>query len=141
MQGVVIKEMPETNLVCVMPKNHPLKRLETVTPKVLKEVPLLLISENSLMRKRLLRAFNDAAITPNVILDSTYTGPICSLVANGMGVSIMDILTADAYSDLDIEIRPFSPSIPCELKLVLPASEVLSQPAKSFVDVLLEQAR
>lgn len=138
--GVVIKEMPETKLVCVMPRNHPLGALETVTPKDLEEVPLLLISESSLMRKRLLQAFNDAAITPNVISDSTYTGPICSLVAHGMGVSIMDILTADAYSELEIEIRPFSPSIPCEVKLVLSASQVLSQPAKVFVGILREQA-
>ncbi|WP_323781168.1 LysR substrate-binding domain-containing protein [Leisingera sp.] len=138
--GVVIQEMPETNLVCVLPRNHPLRALESVTPNDLVDVPLLLISESSLMRKRLLQAFKDAAITPNVILDSTYTGPICSLVANGMGVSIMDILTAEAYSDLDIEIRPFSPSIPCELKLVLPASQILSQPAKTFLDILHELA-
>ena len=112
-----------------------------VTLQDLENVPLLLISESSLMRKRLLKAFNEAEITPNVIVDSTYTGPICSLVANGVGVSIMDLLTADAYSSLEIEIRPFSSSIPCELKLVLPEAQVLSPPAKVFVEILLESAR
>lgn len=139
--GVVIKALPETSLVCVMPKGHPLSKLDTVTPQNLEKVPLLLISESSLMRKRLLQAFNEADIEPNVIMDSTYTGPICSLVAHGMGVSVMDFLTADAYSNLDIEIRPFSPSIPCELKLVLPASQALSQPASIFVDTLMEHVR
>lgn len=136
--GVVIRELPETDLVCVMPRGHALRALDKVSPADLTDVPLLLISESSLMRKRLLQAFKDAAVTPNVILDSTYTGPICSLVASGMGVSIMDTLTADAYSELDIEIRPFSPSIPCELKLVLPASQVLPKPAKIFLDLMLE---
>ncbi|MDO6586546.1 LysR substrate-binding domain-containing protein [Salipiger sp. 1_MG-2023] len=139
--GVDIRELPETNLVCVMPQAHPLGKLATVTPGDLAQVPLLLISESSLMRKRLLQAFKDADVTPNVILNSTYTGPICSLVANGMGVSIMDKLTADAYSGLAIDIRPFSPSIPCELKLVLPASQVLSQPGKVFLDLLLEHTQ
>lgn len=137
--GVTIREMPETSLVCVLPKGHALTHHDEITPRDLADTPLLLISESSLMRKRLLQAFTDASVTPNVILDSTYTGPICSLVASGMGVSIMDILTADAYSNLDIEIRPFSPSIPCELKLVLPASQILSQPAQVFLDLLLEQ--
>ncbi|MEP3331987.1 LysR substrate-binding domain-containing protein [Sedimentitalea sp.] len=127
--------------VCVMPKGHALANLDTVAPPNLDGVPLLLISESSLMRQRLLKAFNDSRIAPNVIVDSTYTGPICSLIANGMGVSIMDMMTADAYSTLEIEIRPFTPSIPCELKLVLPESQVLSQLAKVFVDVLLEIAR
>lgn len=139
--GVAIKTMPETNLVCVMPKDHALAKLNSVAPQDLKETPLLLISESSLMRKRLLKAFNEANVTPNVILDSTYTGPICSLVASGMGVSIMDILTADAYSNLEIEIRPFSPSIPCELKLVLPELQVLAPPAQAFVEILMESAR
>lgn len=136
--GVIIQEMPETNLVCVIPQGHPLGALECITPSDLADVPLLLISESSLMRKRLLQAFQDAEITPNVILDSTYNGPICSLVASGMGVSIMDLLTADAYSDLAIETRPFSPSIPCELKLVLPATQAISQPARTFLKILHE---
>ncbi|WP_420327733.1 LysR substrate-binding domain-containing protein [Mameliella sp.] len=139
-QGVEIREMPETSLVTVLPKGHPLAELDVVTPSDLAGTPLLLISESSLMRKRLLQAFNDASVTPNVILDSTYTGPICSLVASGMGVSIMDFLTADAYSDMEIEIRPFSPSIPCELKLVLPASQPLSEPAQVLLEILNTQS-
>lgn len=134
--GVTIQEMPETSLVTVLPKGHALCALNEIKPADLAEVPLLLISESSLMRKRLLQAFKDAAVAPNVILDSTYTGPICSLVASGMGVSIMDVLTARAYADLEIEIRPFAPNIPCELKLVLPATQALSQPAKVFLDIL-----
>lgn len=81
--GVQIREMPETSLVCVLPGGHPLSRLDAVTPEDLAAVPLLLISESSLMRKRVLQAFTEARVTPNVILDSTYTGPICRLVAAG----------------------------------------------------------
>ncbi|WP_138936073.1 LysR family transcriptional regulator [Roseovarius arcticus] len=137
--GVIIQEMPETSLVCIMPKGHALAALPEITPRELEQIPLLLISESSLMRKRLLQAFNDAGVTPNVIVDSTYTGPICSLVASGMGVSIIDTMTADAYAGQNIEIRPFSPSIPCELKLVLPATQALSKPAKVFIEILQDQ--
>jgi DNA-binding transcriptional LysR family regulator len=131
--GVVIEPMPEVQLVCVMPASHPLSALETVEPGHLADVPLLLISENSLMRKRLLHTFQGAGIKPNVIMDSTYTGPICSLVAKGMGVSILDYVTAEAYLDHDIVIRPFAPAIPCELKLVMPAGQALSSPAQAFI--------
>lgn len=138
--GVLIEELPETNLVCVMPRDHALSNLEMITPTDLEGIPLLLISESSLMRKRLLQAFDEAEIKPNIIIESTYTGPICSLISSGMGVSIIDILTANAYSEQGIDIRPFKPNIPCELKLVLPATQVLSKPAKNFISILRKHA-
>ena len=133
--NVVIKQMPEVDLVCVMPEDHPLTKRKIVEPQHLSDVPLLLISESSLMRKRLLHTFQHAGIKPNVILDSTYTGPICSLVAQGMGVSILDYVTAEAYANQGIAIRQFSPGIPCELKLVMPAGQALSEPAQAFIDL------
>ena len=132
---VYIQKMPEVELVCILPKNHPLLKKKCIRPRDLTDVPLLLISENSLMRKRLLKTFEDAGIKPDVILDSTYTGPICSLVGQNMGVSIVDHLTALSYVDKDIVIRPFKPAIPCELKLVTHFNRPLSVPAQAFVDI------
>ena len=140
--GVNIEKMPEVELVCVLPKSHSLIKKKNIRPRDLAHVPLLLISENSLMRKRLLQTLQDADITPNIILDSTYTGPICSLVGQNMGVSIVDHLTAMSYMDQNIVIRPFKPAIPCELKLVTHCKRTLSVPAQAFIDaakdVLLE---
>lgn len=132
--GVIVEAMPEVELVCVIPKNHALVKNESITPQDLDGVPLLLISENSLMRKRLLQTFETAKVKPDVILDSTYTGPICSLVGQNMGVSIVDHLTAVSYTDHNIVIRPFKPAIPCELKLVTHARQGLSEPALAFAE-------
>lgn len=133
--GVNMEPMPEVELVCVLPKGHPLEAKPQIAPQDLDGVPLLLISEDSLMRKRMLQAFTGANITPNVIVDSTYTGPICSLVGQNMGVSIVDHLTATAYVDQNIVIKPFKPAIPCELKLVTHARQNISVPARAFVDI------
>lgn len=135
-QGVVIEKLPEINLVCVMPENHALIAHKVVGPRDLADVPLLLVSDYSLMSKRVLQAFKDADVSPNVIFDCTYAGPICSLVAGGMGVSILDRLTADAYADKGIALRRFEPAIPCELKLVLPEKQALSGPAEAVAEIL-----
>ena len=140
--GVIVEKMPEVELVCVIPKTHSLAEKNHIQPKDLEDVPLLLISENSLMRKRLLQTFTVAGIQPKIILDSTYTGPICSLVGQNMGVSIVDRLTAASYTDHNIAIRPFEPAIPCELKLVTHERQTLAAPARVFTElakrVLLE---
>lgn len=133
--GVEIEAMPEVELVCIVPKGHPLENKQQIEPLDLDGVPLLLISEDSLMRKRMLQAFAGANVQPNVIIDSTYTGPICSLVGQNMGVSIVDHLTATSYIDQNIVIKPFKPAIPCELKLVTHARQNISAPARAFVDI------
>lgn len=116
MHGVAIGEMPETYLIYVVPEAI---QLDILSPKNLNNAPLLLISGSSKMRKRLMKAFNDSGSTANVIVNSTFTGPICCLVAIAMGISIMDMLTAHPYSGPQIETHPFAPSIPCKLKLDL----------------------
>lgn len=133
--GVITETMPEIELVCIVPKSHPLGSKAYIEPWDLKDTPLLLISEDSLMRKRLLQSFQEANIRPNVIVDSTYTGPICSLVGQNMGVSIVDHLTAVSYSAQNIVIKPLKPAIPCELKLVTHARQNISEPAQAFVDL------
>lgn len=135
-QGVEIEKLPEISLVCVIPENHALTALEVIGPGDLAEIPLLLLSDYSLMSKRVMQAFKDADVPPNVIFDCTYAGPICSLVGGGMGVSILDRLTADAYADKGIVLRRFEPAIPCELKLVLPANQALSAPARVLAEIL-----
>ncbi len=140
-QGVQIEELPVTDQVCVLPKGHPLAKKAKITAQDLKNEPLLLISENSLMRKRLLQTFESESVTPNVILDSTYTGPICKLVGDGMGISILDQLTAEAYADHDIVIRPFTPTVPTELKLFLPTGQALSKPARALVAIAKSHMR
>ncbi len=133
--GVRIEQLPESDLVCILPKDHPLARKTEISAQDLGSEPLLLISENSLMRKRLLQTFEREGLSPNVIMDSTYTGPICKLVSEGMGISILDHLTAEAYADHNLVIRSFTPAVPCELKLVLPTRQSLSKPARALVEI------
>lgn len=140
-QGVRIEQLPETDQVCILPSDHPLASKPEISAQDLKSEPLLLISENSLMRKRLLQTFESEGVTPNVILDSTYTGPICKLVSEGMGISILDHLTAEAYADHKIVIRPFTPSVPTELKLVLPTGQAMSKPARALVEIAKSHMR
>lgn len=52
-----------------------------------------------------------------------------------MGILILDHLTANAYADQGIAVRPFTLSVPCELKLVLPARQALSEPPWALVEI------
>lgn len=134
--GVVVEKLPERNLICILPENHPLTSKRIIRPKHLMGVPLLLVSDYSLMSKRLLQAIEAEGITPNVIFDCTYSGPVCSLVASGLGVSILDQLTAEAYADRGLVLRRFLPALPYDLKLVRSATRPLPEPGAVLLKIL-----
>jgi len=56
-----------------------------------------------------------------------------------MGVSIMDHLTAEAYADKGIVLRRFEPALPCELRLIFPATQELSEPVKTLSSILRDE--
>src|SRR5690606_18806707 len=55
--GVEIEALPGQNVVCILPAGHPLTKKRVIRPKDLEHVPLMMISDYSLMRQRILQSF------------------------------------------------------------------------------------
>jgi DNA-binding transcriptional LysR family regulator len=121
--GVEIEPLPGPNAVCVLPAGHPLAAERTVRPRHLAGVPMLMISDYSLLQQRIMQRFEAAKVRLNIVGDSSYSAPICALVAEGVGVSVVDALTAWAYEGRGVVVRPFAPAVPYELKLIHPAGQ------------------
>jgi len=137
--GVTIEPLPTQNAVCVLPADHPLASRPVIRPDDLSGVPMLMISEYSYLRRRIMQSFAAANIQPDIVFESSFSGPICSMVAEGMGVSVLDPLTARAYAGPSLAIRVFEPAVSYELKLVLPAGQACSDRASAFAALLREQ--
>ncbi|MET3482892.1 DNA-binding transcriptional LysR family regulator [Methylobacterium sp. 1973] len=60
-------------------------------------------------------------MTPHFVLMAEYTAARCGLVAEGLGVAIVDPVPARALGGWPIVLRPFRPEIPIETVLVRPA--------------------
>ncbi len=134
--GIEILPLPELRVVAVMPTKHPLTRKKVVGPKDMNGEPVLMVSEYSLMQQRILQSFEAAGVVPNVVFDSSYSGPICGLVAKGVGVSVLDPVTARAFAGEGIAIRRFEPKVPYDLRLFRAANRPSSAHARAFADVL-----
>ncbi len=134
--GVVIMPLPPLRVVAVVPAGHRLARKKVIRPKDLDGEPMLMVNEYSLMQQRILKSFEAEGVTPNVIFDSSYSGSICALVANGMGASVLDPVTARAYDGKGIVSIAFEPEVPYELRLIRAANRPGSAHVRAFADLL-----
>ncbi|USG61581.1 LysR substrate-binding domain-containing protein [Sneathiella marina] len=137
--GVHRSALPVLDAVCILPGTHPLAAKRLIHPQDLDGEPLLLISDYSLTHQHVFRSLEDAGIDINVILESTFSAPICNLVGQNLGISILEPLTARAYAGPNLVVRKYAPAIPVELEVIHPINRPLSDHAMAFIEIVRAQ--
>lgn len=122
--------------VCVMPKGHPLTAKKRISPMDLSGVPVVTLNRDHMTFFRITSAFEQARVKLNVCAEVHLFAPACAMVACGIGVSIIEPITASTYASRGIEIRPFDPPIPFDLGIMFPANRPRSLLAQTFAEVL-----
>jgi DNA-binding transcriptional LysR family regulator len=136
--GVRIEPLPVQDVLCVLPASHPLAAKRVIRPQHLDGVPLLMISDYSLLQQRIMQCLDAAGIRKNIVFESSYSAPICGMIAENAGISLLDPLTARASQNERIAVRRFAPAVPYELKLIHSATRPPTERATAFA-ALLEQ--
>ena len=123
-------------MLSALPARHPLASRAAVRASDLAGVPMLMISAYSHLRQCIMRNFAAMDVQPDIVFELSFSAPICALVAEGFGVSILDPLTAQAYAGPALALRAFEPAVPYELKLVFPAGHPPSDRGSAFAALL-----
>lgn len=128
----------ESDAVCIMPKGHPLEKLEVVGPLDLEEVSLILLGRQRLIRHEIDMAFRQARVLPRVAVEVHSVGVACSFVAQGLGVSIVNALLASYCKDKKFSSRPFSPRITYKLGVATIENSPTAALGKAFSQLLVD---
>ncbi|MCT7663353.1 LysR family transcriptional regulator [Shinella kummerowiae] len=137
--GIVVDKVASGQSVCVIPKGHPLAELEEVTPKHLRNVPLILIGRQRPNRMALDQAFKRAGVKQLVKIETHTNSSACSYVAHGLGVTIISSFYANLYRHLPVVHRPFVPRSTQEFGLARAGGVPLSIAAQALSDALKKQ--
>jgi DNA-binding transcriptional LysR family regulator len=88
--GVAYRVIDEEELVCALPSDHPLARLECVPIGVLAEEPFVSFPDNtgSTVRDAMVGACEAAGFNPRVVQEAPDSYTILALVAAGVGVTL-----------------------------------------------------
>jgi DNA-binding transcriptional LysR family regulator len=130
-----IKTLAKGRMVCVFPPNHPLAKRDALRPEDLAGLRIISSEPVSRLGSAVAKAFHDRSVpyAPNV---SVLQGVVaCSLVANGLGVAIVDEFSAMQWSERKLVAVPLEPTIVVVASIISVADRPLSRLARRFVEV------
>lgn len=116
--------------VAVLPANHPLKEQERIDIAQLANEPFL--SLKSGCERLVMRAFEDNGLILNKRFEVAENSTIISMVAAGIGVSVVPSLILPAVPD-NIAVKPLDPPIMRRIGLAVRSQQHVSPIAAAFM--------
>lgn len=106
--------------VCVLPHAHPLAEKTCLTPQDFSDQNYISLSRADSYRQILDQLFYEQNITRRMVMETHSAASVCSMVRAGVGISVVNPLTAVDYAASGVAIRRFSVDIPFTVSLVRP---------------------
>ena len=119
--------------VVVMPQGHPLARFKTIKPEQLGETNFLALNPEDASRRRLDTALAAHGVTLRVAVNTPYAASVCEMALRGLGVGLVNPITALDYAERGLVVRKFSVDVSFACLLVMPVGKALSGTAMEFL--------
>lgn len=120
--------------MCILPASHPLTQKSVLTPKDFEGADFIYFSAEDSYRRKIDNVFQTHGVTRRLRVEATTATAVCALVAQGLGVSIVNPISALHCPHGGIELRRFSVSIPYAVGLYRAANRNSLGPLGAFTD-------
>ncbi|MFU0883559.1 LysR family transcriptional regulator [Kluyvera cryocrescens] len=118
------------NEVCVLPSTHPLADKAVLSPADFQGENYISLSRTDSYRQLLDALFNEHQVKRRMVVETHSAASICAMVKAGIGISIVNPLTALDYVNSGVVIRRFSIDVPFTISLVRP----LHRPTSALIE-------
>lgn len=139
--SVVRRALVATPPVCIMPEGHALGRLSVIQADDLEGLDFVSLGVGDPMRRQLDALCEERGVKRSMKVEAALSDTCVNLVANRVGVSVIDRLSAWMAKDLPIEIRDFQPHLDVNLSVYRPWGTVASTVADTFIEHLIQSSR
>ena len=96
-EELISEELFREPLFAALPLSHPLAERETLALTEIRQDPFLLLKEGHCFRENTLSACRRSRVSPNVVFESGQFSTIVSMVATGMGVSVVPAMAVERH--------------------------------------------
>lgn len=125
--------------VCIMKKTSPLAVHKAITPQLLADQNLIGILDGNLMERQLHRVMSEDGVEYRPRIKGYMFAMVRRLVADGVGVAIVDTITGCQSLDDGVVWRPFAPAVNYDIALITKSDAIMSTMAEEFAEQLFER--
>lgn len=123
-------------MVCALHAGHPLATRAVVEVSDLEGEPLVTLDESHQTSIKLRVLFRKAGVRMAVRAECHLFPPACALVSEGVGVALVDPVTAINYEGPDLVLKPFRPRVEFDLAVIFPRHQSISRQCRAFAEHL-----
>lgn len=134
--GVEVEEFARFRVALAMPEGHPLETLDIIRPADLTGHAFIALAPEDTTRREAEAAFEQAGVTVKTVMETPYSTTICAMVAAGIGVGLVNPLTAEPYDGHGLALRPFEPALHFRTLLITPPNRLPSRNLEEFIRLL-----
>jgi DNA-binding transcriptional LysR family regulator len=138
--GVGLRPLLQVNEVAVLPPSHPLARKAVLTPQDFEGERFISLAPGDSYRQAIDQMFTAAAVSRITALETASAVAACAMVRQGLGVAIVNPLTALELSGPDLLVRRLSVPITFQVSLLLPEVAAPNPLRDALVAALTETA-
>lgn len=120
--------------VCVLPAGHALLAKTVLTPADFEGLDFVSLSADDPYRAQLDAIFATQAVSRRLRMETHSAVAVCAMVSAGLGLAIVNPLTALALAGPQLHLRRFSVSVPFRVAALLPQH----RPAQPLIGALIE---
>jgi DNA-binding transcriptional LysR family regulator len=128
------------DMVCILPPGHALLGKAALELEDFQNIEFINLSGMDHYRLQVDEQFLQAGISRHQVIETNSVASVCAMVRQGLGVSIINPLTAQEECGRGLLERPIAVSIPYRVMLVRPAHRPSSMLVDAFIQSILSEA-
>lgn len=125
----------------IVHRDHPLAKKAEISGEDLAGQPIIRLMQGLLLREQLDDIFQSAGVTPKHVCEVASSQLACSLVSDGVGITIADELVAAQVASKSIKLIPVVPERWMAFGILYPKDSGPSKSSNLFVDELRNHVR
>jgi DNA-binding transcriptional LysR family regulator len=131
--GITMQSITTANMVAVLPIGHPLASHRELTPAEIDGHPLVGLEQTSRIGRIVRESFDASGSPYNPNIEVRHCTTACTLVEQGVGISIVDPFSAVARHNWHLVIRPFRPAVRVSACVMYLSERSISRMGKRFI--------
>lgn len=128
-------------LVCILPPDHPLAACDTITPDAIAGHDFIALQADTSMGKLTRSIFAECDVPFTFNVEVRYCNTACILVQAGVGVALVDSLSALTFAGDRLVVRPVHPERTVVASAVWSPKQPLSRSAAMFLRHVSREAQ